>query len=277
VVALSTLTGPTESSPDHATISKQAGFSYRQVLGELIYAYVICRLDIGFAVTFLSRFATAPHLEHYHALKNICRYLRATKSWGIHYWRNRPVDSLPDIPFEPLPVDSTLPSFPTHDLLQLVGFVDAAHATDLHTRRSVSGMVFTLAGGAIAYKSKLQPTVSTSSTEAEFIAAVSAAKTAKYLRSVLADLGESQSGPTPLYEDNQAAIHMINDSRPTPRSRHVDIQHFAIQEWSAAGEIKMIYISTVINPADQSTKALGWTLHSRHSRRAMGHHGPSSS
>jgi hypothetical protein len=43
----------------------------------------------------------------------------------------------------------------------------------------------------------------TSSTEAEFIAAVSAAKTAKYLRSVLSDLGFPQPGPTILYEDNQ--------------------------------------------------------------------------
>jgi hypothetical protein len=171
-------------------------------------------------------------------------------------------------------LDDSLPPFPQHDLLELVGYVDAAHATDLKTRRSVSGLVFCLAGAAVAYKSKLQATVATSSTEAEFIAAVSAAKTAKYLRSVLSDLGFPQAGPTVLYEDNQAAIAMINENKPTPRSRHIDVQHFAIQEWRSQGHIKLVYIPTSINVADQSTKALGWTLHSRHARRAMGHYAP---
>jgi Ca2+/H+ antiporter len=170
-------------------------------------------------------------------------------------------------------VDATLPPFPKSALLDLVGFVDAAHATDLKTRRSVTGYVFTLAGGAIAYKSKLQTTVATSSTELEFVAAVSAAKVAKYLCSVLNQLGFHQDHPTTRYEDNEAAIKMINESKPTPRSRHIDIQHFAIQEWRQEKSITMKYISTLINIADQKTKALGWTLHLRHARRSMGHYG----
>ena len=40
--------------------------------------------------------------------------------------------------------------------------------------------------------------------------AVQAAKTAKYLRSVLSDLSFAQASPTPLYEDNQAAIAIEN-------------------------------------------------------------------
>ena len=177
------------------------------------------------------------------------------------------------VPTSRLSLLTSLPSFPSSAPLQLVGYVDAAHATDLETRRSVTGFVFCLAGGAIAYKSKLQATVSTSSTEAEFIAAVHAAKVAKYLRSILKELGFPQDGPTVLHEDNQAAIAMINDSKPTPRSRHIDIQFFAIQQWQKADEITMAYIPTSINPADASTKALGWILHSRHARRIMGHCG----
>ena len=87
-------------------------------------------------------------------------------------------------------------------------------------------------------------------------------------------LGFVQDKPTPLYVDNQAAIAMINERRPTPRSRHIDIQHFAIQEWRAAREIEMHHIPGVINPSDQATKALGWTLLLRHVRRSMGHHRP---
>ena len=129
-----------------------------------------------------------------------------------------------------------------------------------------------LCGGPIAYKSKMQPTVSTSSTEAEFIVAVHAAKIAKYIRSILHELGYSQPGPTVLYEDNEAAILMINASRPTPRARHIDIQHFAIQEWKANGEIILCHIPGIINPADALTKSLGSTLHYRHACRLMGHY-----
>jgi hypothetical protein len=77
----------------------------------------------------------------------------------------------------------------------------------------------------------MQATVATSCTEAEFIAAVSAAKIIKYLQYVLQelDLGEMES--TTLYIDNQATMHMTNDYKPTPQSCHIDIQNFAIQEW----------------------------------------------
>ena len=163
-------------------------------------------------------------------MKQVCKYLRRTKAWGLVYWRERPTLSLPSIPLEQMPCDDSLPQFPCHSHLDLVGFVDAAHAVDLKTRRSVTGFVFCLAGGAIAYKSKLQSVVATSSTEAEFYAAVHAAKTAKYLRSVLLELGFPQDGPTLLYNDNEAAIAMINENKPTPRARHISIQHFAIQE-----------------------------------------------
>ncbi len=271
---LSTLEGPLEGTQERRALESEVGYSYRQVLGEIVYAYVVCHLDIGYAATFLSRFSQAPAREHYKALKDIVKYLRRTVDWGIIYWRQSPVDSLPRINLPDVPIDPSLPTFPTHDLLRLTGYVDAAHATDLKTRRSVSGYVFTLAGGAIAFKSKLQATVATSLTEAEFVAAVSAAKVAKCLRSVLHELGFAQGKPTPLYVDNQAAIAMVNERKPTPRSRHIHIQHFAIQEWRAAGDIELHHIPGTINASDQATKALGWTLHSRHVRRSMGHHHP---
>ena len=47
-----------------------------------------------------------------------------------------------------------LPTFPSYDLFDLVGFVDAAHANDLRKRHSTTGYAFILSGAAIAYKSK---------------------------------------------------------------------------------------------------------------------------
>ncbi|KAG7354611.1 reverse transcriptase RNA-dependent DNA polymerase [Nitzschia inconspicua] len=216
--------GPSEGSPEHAALCESQGFSYRTLLGELLYAYITCRPDIGYAVLTLSKFASAPHAYHYNCLKG------------------------------------------------LTGYVDAAHANDLRNRRSSTGYAFVLNGGAIAYHSKTQSVTATSSTEAKFIAAVSAAKTAKYLRAVLHELSFPQLSPTPIHIDNVSAIQIINARKPTERSRHIDIQAFAIQDWKDDGDILMHHIPGVINPSDSLTKPTGWVLHSRHCRRIMGHY-----
>ena len=57
--------------------------------------------------------------------------------------------------------------------------------SDWTTRRSTSGFAFFLAGAAIAYLSKKQPTTAMSSTEAEIMAGSLAALEAVYLRMLL--------------------------------------------------------------------------------------------
>ncbi|KAG7374842.1 reverse transcriptase RNA-dependent DNA polymerase [Nitzschia inconspicua] len=264
--------GPSEGSPKHADLCASQGFSYRTLLGELLYASITCRPDIGYAVVTLSKFASAPHAYHYSCLKGVARYLR-TKHWGIRFARRTHDPSLsPGTPHN-LSLDPSLPPFPSiPSPLQLTGYVDAAHANDLRNRRSTTGYAFVLNGGAIAYRSKTQTVTATSSTEAEFIAAVSAAKTAKYLRAVLHELSFPQLSPTPIHVDNVSAIQIINARKPTERSRHIDIQAFAIQDWKDNGDILMHHIPGVINPSDSLTKPTGWVLHSRHCRRIMGHY-----
>jgi len=97
------------------------------------------------------------------------------------------------------------------------------------------------------------------------------AKHARYMRAIMTDLGFPPKGPTVMCCDNQSAINVINARVPTERSRHIDIQHFAIQDWKEPGAIVMEFISGVINPSDDLTKPLGWVLHDRHARRIMGH------
>jgi len=184
------------------------------------------------------------------------------------------VNFLPEVPFEVICADPQLLLFPKYDPTDLVAFANAAYATNTKTRHSVSGYIIVYAGAAIAYKAKMQPTIATSSTEAEFIAAVYTAKAVKHLQSVLNDLGLLYLKPTIIYKDNKAAINMINDSKPTTRSHHIDVQHFAIQEWQDCGEIEMQHIPGIINLVDDETKALSWVLHSRHLCQTMGHYGP---
>jgi hypothetical protein len=264
-----------EGTKEHADLEAKAGFSYRTLLGEMMYAYVSCRPDIGYAITLMSKYSSKPSSYHYKCVKDIAKYLRTTKSWGIRYKRSCPHPDLEKGDDETIERDIKLPEHP-EDISQakLICFVDAAYANDPTKRRSTTGYAFTYSGGAIVYRSKSQSITALSSTEAELIAAVTAAKTARFLRSVLNELGFEQKEPTPIYEDNKSTIDIVNSSKPTERSRHIDIRFFAIQDWKARGDIVMTHIPGVINPADDLTKPLGWVLHSRHARYIMGHYNP---
>ena len=266
--------GPLEGTKEHSKLEEKNGFSYRTLLGEMMFAYVSCRPDIGYAITLMSKYGSNPSDFHYKCLKNIARYLRTTRTWGIIFSRSSPAMDLPESEVEnTMNTTDDLPNYP-EDISQgkLICFVDAAYGNDPKRRRSTTGYAFTYSGGAIVYRSKAQSITAQSSTEAEFIAAVTAAKTARYLRSVLTELGFSQEEPTHIYEDNASTIEIVNAQKPTERSRHMEIRYFAIQDWKEAGDIKLLHIPGIINPADDLTKPLGWVLHARHARYIMGHH-----
>ena len=79
---------------------KEYGFSYRQGIGELIYAMVTCRPDISFPLFKLSQYSAAPAKSHFEAVQGIFNYLHKTPDEGIYYWRRAPRLDLPegDIP-----------------------------------------------------------------------------------------------------------------------------------------------------------------------------------
>jgi len=264
--------GPPENTAEHAALVAKHGFACRTLLGELLCAYVTCRPDIGYATITLSKFSTCPHDHHFAMLKKVAKCLRATKDWGIIYRLSQPDASLPPSNFLRSTMDAELPDFPIIDTQEPVAFLHAAHANDLRNRRSTAGYAFLLCGGTISYRCKTQSITATSSTEAEFLADVATAKHARCMRAIMTDLGFPPKGPTVMYCDNQSAINVINARVPTERSRHIDIQHFAIQDWKESGAIVMEFISGVINPFDDLTKPLGWVLHDRHARRVMGHY-----
>ena len=64
------------------------------------------------------------------------------------------------------------------NVLDIDGFVYVDWARDLDCRRSTSGYVFKLFGGAISWMSKRQVVVALSTTEAEYMASTHASKEA---------------------------------------------------------------------------------------------------
>lgn len=187
------------------------------------------------------------------------KYLALTKNKGIHYWRTTPNITLPDIPAqECITDDDIMHSIPkSKQPATIHGYVDSDWGTDRTHRRSITGIAIMLAGAVIAYKTKYQPTVALSSTEAEFAAAAEAGKMILYLRSILHELGFEQHLPTILFEDNQGALHMANSGQPTKRTRHMDIKYFALQNWCETDLIKLQQITTQHNISDAFTKNLG--------------------
>ena len=268
--------GPREGTIEHTVLEKKHKFSYRTLLGELMYAYITARPDIGYAITTLSKFSSSPADCHYIYLKGVAKYLRRTKHWGIKFTRpkSQQLKDLPKYPYDsPDPLADSLNKFVFEvTKATLSAFVDAAHANDPRKRRSTTGYSLMYAGGAVVYKSKTQTLTACSSTEAEFIAAYDVAKAVRYIRSILKDLKFADEGPTKIFIDNESALKIINDNQaPTARTRHMDIRFFALQDWKLDGDIEMSHIPGILNPTDDLTKPLGWILHSRHCRRTMGH------
>ncbi|GFH58223.1 hypothetical protein CTEN210_14699 [Chaetoceros tenuissimus] len=256
------------------TLQESLGFTYRQGIGELIYALVTCRPDISYAITKLSQYSDKPAAIHFEALKKVYLYLVATKHDGIYYWRTKPRLDFPlgETPRQKLSNNFTFDEY--SELQQpattLHATVDSNHASDVSHRRSVSGICIKLAGGAVLYKTLIQKQVSLSSTEAEFYAAVSAGKYILYLRTILQELGLPQYAATTLYEDNMGCMLMAQAGKPTNRTRHLDIRMFALQDWVENDLIAMKRIPTEANTSDAFTKATGRSLFYRHMDFAMG-------
>jgi len=224
--------GPVENAPEHKALKAKQGFGYISVLGKILFAYALRRPAIGYAATTLAKFSDAPNALHHESLKNLAIYLHQTQNWGIVHWRSEPVDLLPEVPCEPIKFDDSLSVIPSPmHLRQLITHVDAVQANELRQHRSTTGYGCCLAGGVVACWSRTQSVCAQSSKEAELIAADAATKVTKYLRFILHKLGHTQTEPTPIYEDNNSAIKIVNHNHPTDHSRHVKIRYFALQHW----------------------------------------------
>ena len=104
---------------------------YRQLLGSLVFAAVGTRADVAHIVNQLSLFLENPSKEHWICAKRALRYLKATLGMEIIYSACRDKD-------------------------KLIAFSDASWASELETRRSVTGVCLLLNGGIVDWKSTKQ-------------------------------------------------------------------------------------------------------------------------
>ena len=99
--------------------------NYRSIVESLHYL-VNTRPALAYFVGYVSRFMEAPREEHLVAIKCILRYGAGNRGWGVRYCAGREKKKF-----------------------ELIGYNDSDMADDVDDRRSTSGMMYFLSGGAI--------------------------------------------------------------------------------------------------------------------------------
>lgn len=143
-------------------------------------------------------------------------------------------------------------------------FSDADWANDSSDRRSVSGGVFKVFGSTVSWLTKKQQTVALSSTEAELTALCTVACHEVWLSRLLQDLGYSCKEPICVYEDNQSAMRIAEESKDFGRIKHVDVKFHFLRDLIKDGRIVLKFLSSVEQPADMMTKGLPVAAFRRH-------------
>nr|KYP55761.1 Retrovirus-related Pol polyprotein from transposon TNT 1-94 [Cajanus cajan] len=116
---------------------------YASAVGSLIYAQVCTCLNIAFIVGVLGRYLSNPRMQHWKAVNHVICYLKRTKGYMFTYQNS--------------------------DSLEIIEYSDSNFAGCQDSKRSTSGYIFMLAGGAISWKSVKQTIIASSTMVAEFI------------------------------------------------------------------------------------------------------------
>ncbi|KAH9648506.1 Integrase catalytic domain-containing protein [Citrus sinensis] len=126
--------------------------SYASIVDSLMYAQVCTRPNIVFPVGVLGRYLSNLGYEHWKAAKKVLRYLQATKDFVLTYQQS--------------------------NYLNIVGYSDADFARFLEDKKSTSGYIFIMTGGAILWKSAKQTLIASSTMEAEYVVCFEATRQA---------------------------------------------------------------------------------------------------
>ena len=220
---------PTATKLDQDKTGKKVDItSYRGMIGSLLYL-TASRPDIMFATCLCARFQADPKESHLIAVKRIFRYLKGTPNLGLWYPKGTGFD--------------------------LVGYTDSDYAGCKIDRKSTSGSCQFLGRRLVSWHSKKQHSVSTSTAEAEYIAAGSCCAQILWMRNQLRDYGLLLS-KIPIFCDNTSAIAISNNPVQHSRTKHIDIRYHFIREHVTNGTVELHFVPTEQQIADIFTKPL---------------------
>jgi histone deacetylase 1/2 len=199
---------------------------YRSIVGGLQYL-TLTRPDIAFSVNKICQYLHAPTTVHWTAAKRILRYIQHTSSVGLVFNK-------------------------TSSMI-VSAFSDADWAGCLDDRRSTGGFAIFLGSNLISWCAKKQPTVSRSSTEAEYKALANATAEVIWVQSLLGELGIKQTKVPCLWCDNLGATYL---SANHARTKHIEIDYHFVRERVANRQLQIRFVHSGDQVADGFTKAL---------------------
>ncbi|CAI7790290.1 unnamed protein product [Closterium sp. NIES-54] len=231
------------NGPEEESVGEEERRRFHSLVGSLMYAAVNTRPDVAFAIGQLARVVQCPNEEQVAAGMRVAKYLGQTPTVGLQYSaaaqrRKKGADGV-----EP-------------GRLFLTAFSDASYASEPEDMTSVGGFICCVGGGPTAWESKKQVDQALSSVESEYMALFRAVREIVWQRCLLAELGEEQQGPTPLYCDSQGAIALAKNPVLHGLKKHMRVKWHWTRSTVAAGEVELHYVKTTGQPADMMTKRL---------------------
>jgi hypothetical protein len=232
-----------EENPLFALLNPKEHHYFRECIGKLMYLMVCTRPDIAFAVNFLARASAAPERRHLMSVMNLARYLKGTNTLGLFYPAKQEGQQVE---------------------MNLAGYVDAAFADCLVSRKSTGGYLFCINSSPLTWRSGRQSLVTTSTTEAECVTAFEGTKEAVWLRGLFSDMGFEPVHPTVLFEDNNSCIAQTENPLHHKRTKHIGVDYHYTREKVEENIVVLKRISTEDQIADMLTKPLGKILFRKH-------------
>jgi hypothetical protein len=250
---------------DSTLCTKDDSVKYRSIIGCCIWIIVLGRFDIAYATSAMSRFNMLPREGHLKAVKRILSYLKTFPKGRVIIDTSYPDHSVylvedhsnwmefyPDAS-EEIPKDLPPEKGPR---VRMTVYVDADHANDHVTRRSITGILVIQNNTPIRLISKRHKTVETSTYATELVTSRVATELIVEIRYMLRSLGVALNGPALMLGDNMSVV--LNTTVPSSvwKKKHNAIAYHRVREAIAARIMRFAYIKSEENVSDVLTKAL---------------------
>jgi hypothetical protein len=122
-------------------------------------------------------------------------------------------------------------------------------------KRSTSGYVFNLFGGAISWMSKRQDGVALSTIEVEYMEVTHARKEAVWLQRLCLGIGLVQQAMR-LDCDSQSAIFLEKNPTYHSNTKHIHVQYHFMRDMVEENKVLLEKVDTLKNVADSLTKSV---------------------
>ena len=239
---------------------------YQMLLGCAQWAVTLGRFDIQYATNTLARFGSVPREGHLKRCLRLFGYLKHNHKARIVFDPTNPnLEALKfenhdwtDLyPFAEEYISDKCPIPKTEKELAITAYVDASHATDLTTRRSVTGYIIFVGNSIIKWYSKRQNTVETSTYGSELVAMRIALEAILEIRYKLRTMGIKFENTSTILCDNQSVIYNTQFPTSSLKKKHNAVAFHKVREAIAAGIIRTAHIRSEHNVSDILTKAKG--------------------